>query len=165
MFIEIIASFLSALSFGVLFNIKGKRVIAAALGGGLGWFVYKLCLSYPIGESTSYFISAICFSIYCEICARIYKTPATTLTVCCLIPLVPGYGIYNTMYSFIVGDYIKAIDYGVNTLSIAGALALGVIFISTIFRNFNLHMVIDKMLKYFTKGNIGRKKLENKLVD
>ncbi|MBO3443549.1 threonine/serine exporter family protein [Clostridium sp. CCUG 7971] len=147
MIIEVIAASLAAFSFGVLFNIKGKRLVVACIGGGLGWLVYKLCLGYQMGEASSCFISAICFSIYCEICARIYKTPATTLTVCCLIPLVPGYGVYNTMYEFIIGNYAKGMDYGINTLAVAGALALGVIFVSTIFRNIKINKIINKIEK------------------
>lgn len=145
MIIEVIAASLAAFSFGVLFNIKGRRLIVACVGGGLGWFVYKLCLGYQIGEIASYFISAICFSVYCEVCARIYKTPSTTLTVCCLIPLVPGYGVYNTMYEFTVGNYVKGMDYGINTLATAGSLALGVIFVSTIFRNINMYNIIKNI--------------------
>ncbi|HSQ89956.1 threonine/serine exporter family protein [Romboutsia sp.] len=146
MIIEVMAAFLTAISFGVLFNIKGKRLIAAGIGGGLSWFIYKFCLSYTGVESSSYFMAAICFSIYCEICARVCKTPATTLTVCCLIPLVPGYGIYNTMYEFLIGDYLKAIEYGIDTLVIAGSLALGIIFISTIFRNFKFHKILENIV-------------------
>ncbi|WP_042275095.1 threonine/serine exporter family protein [[Clostridium] dakarense] len=145
MILEVIAASLAAFSFGVLFNIKGKRLIVACIGGGLGWLVYKLGLGYQLGEASSCFISAICFSIYCEICARIYKTPSTTLTVCCLIPLVPGYGVYNTMYEFIIGNYTKGMDYGINTLAVAGALALGVIFVSTIFRNIKINRIINKI--------------------
>lgn len=145
MIIEVIAASLAAFSFGVLFNIKGKRLVIACIGGGLGWFVYKLCLGYQIGEASSCFISAICFSIYCEVCARIYKTPSTTLSVCCLIPLVPGYGVYNTMYEFIVGNYTEGVNYGINTLAIAGALALGIIFVSTVFRNINIYKIIKNV--------------------
>lgn len=142
MIIEIIASFFAALSFGILFNVKGKYLYVAGVGGSLGWFVYKMCLNYGLGDSFSLFASAIIFSIYCEICARIYMTPATILSVCCLIPLVPGYGVYNTLFEFLKGNYLKALDFGTNTLASAGALALGVIFISTLFRNFNLYKLV-----------------------
>ncbi|RDY26464.1 threonine/serine exporter [Romboutsia weinsteinii] len=153
MIIEIISSFFVALSFGILFNIKGKYLIVAGVGGAITWFIYKLCLGYEFGESSSLFIAALVFSIYCEFAARIYKTPSTILSVCCLIPLVPGYGVYNTMYSLLVGDYIKAMEYGTSTLSSAGALALGVIFVSTLFRNFNLHRLIDKIINYYHRHN------------
>ena len=142
MFIEVIMAFGVGFSFGLLFNVKGKYLYIAGIGGALGWFIYKLCLSHGLGDSSSLFLSAIVFSIYCEICARVFMTPSTILSVCCLIPLVPGYGVYNTLYNCLKGDYIKALEVGANTLSSACALALGVILISTLFRNFNLSNTI-----------------------
>lgn len=144
MLIEVIASFFVAYSFGVLFNIKGKYLIVAGFGGSIGWLFYKLGLLIGLSDSGALFIASLIFSIYCEISARIFKTPATLLSVCCLIPLVPGYGVYNTMYELLKGDYFKGIDYAISTLSSAFALALGVIFISTLFRNFNLNLLYNK---------------------
>lgn len=141
MIIEVIASFFVAYSFGILFNIKGKYLIIAGVGGSIGWFLYKFCVQISLGESFSLFIASIGFSIYCETCARLYKTPSTILSVCCLIPLVPGYGIYNTLYAFLIKDYIQAIDYGVSTISNACSLALGIILISTIYRNYSLNKI------------------------
>lgn len=141
MIIEVVASFFVAYSFGILFNIKGKYLIIAGVGGSIGWFLYKFCMQISIGESFSLFIASIGFSIYCETCARLYKTPSTILSVCCLIPLVPGYGIYNTLYAFLIKDYIKAVDYGVSTISNACSLALGIILISTLYRNYSLNKI------------------------
>ena len=95
MLIEIISAFFAAYAFGVLFNIKGKYLTIAGIGGAFGWFLYKVSLQLGIAEATSLFIASVGFSVYCETCARIYKTPSTILSVCCLIPLVPGYGVYN----------------------------------------------------------------------
>ena len=102
---------------------------------------YKFCMQIGIAETSSLFIASIGFSIYCETCARLYKTPSTILSVCCLIPLVPGYGVYNTLYSFLKKDYIQALAYGFTTISNACALALGVIFISTLYRNHTLNKI------------------------
>lgn len=147
MIIEVIASFFVAYSFGILFNIKGKYLIIAGVGGAIGWFLYKFCMQISIGESFSLFIASIGFSIYCETCARLYKTPSTILSVCCLIPLVPGYGIYNSLYAFLTKDYIKAVDYGVSTISNACSLALGIILISTIYRNYSLNKIRNRKFK------------------
>jgi uncharacterized membrane protein YjjB (DUF3815 family) len=141
MLIEVIAAFLVSYSFGILFNIKGKYLIIAGGGGSLGWLLYKICLYFGFGESSSLFVASIGFSIYCETCARLYKTPSTILSVCTLIPLVPGYGVYNTLYAFLRKDYVQAIDFGTVTISNACALALGIIFISTIYRNRNLNKI------------------------
>ncbi len=138
MILEVISAFFVAFSFGILFNVKGKYLYIAGFGGALGWFIYKFCLELGMSDSSSLFLSAITFSIYCEMCARIFLTPATILSVCCLIPLVPGYGVYNALFELLKGNYIKSIEYGTNTFVSAGALALGVIFISTLFRSLKL---------------------------
>ncbi|RDY23744.1 threonine/serine exporter [Romboutsia maritimum] len=151
MILEVIAAFLTSVGFGVLFNVKGKYLVVAGVGGGLSWFVYKLFLGFDFKVSTAFFIASICFSIYCEVCARIYKTPATILSVCCLIPLVPGYGVYNTMYQFLRGNYMEAIDCGINTLSSAGGLALGVILVSTLFRNIKFNKIYASIVKKFVR--------------
>lgn len=138
MLIQVIAAFFAAYSFGILFNIKGKYLTIAGIGGGIGWFLYKVFLHIGFPEGNSLFIASVGFSIYCETCARIYKTPSTILSVCCLIPLVPGYGVYNTLYAFLRNDYINALEYGATTISSACSLALGVILVSTLYRNHSL---------------------------
>ena len=39
--IQIITGFIGSLGFAVLFNIRGKRLIAAAFGGFLSWTLFK----------------------------------------------------------------------------------------------------------------------------
>ena len=44
MFSGLFSSFLASLGFGILFNIKGKNLILAGIGGAIGGMVYKLVL-------------------------------------------------------------------------------------------------------------------------
>ncbi|HCW53774.1 MAG TPA: hypothetical protein DG753_08570 [Clostridium sp.] len=132
MILQVIVSFIASLGFGIVFDIKGKNLIFAALGGGLSWFCYLFFSKQGMSDVLSFFCSSIIFSIYSEICARKLKTPVTTIIICALIPLVPGAGMYNTMYETITGNVDKAIQLGLNTCASAGSLALGVIFVSTI---------------------------------
>ena len=125
-------SFIITFGFGILFNIKGKKLLFAALGGGLSWYCYSLPLSLGLSEVSSLFISALVFSTYSEVLARIFKTPVTSFVICALFPLVPGSGMYYTMLATINGDLQNAVHLGINTLANAGTLALVVIFISTI---------------------------------
>lgn len=87
---EVLATFIATIAFGVLFNIHGKNLFFAGIGGALGWLVYKIGLYFGLSVILSMFFSAIAFSAYSEIYARILKTPVTTIVVCALIPLVPG---------------------------------------------------------------------------
>lgn len=134
--IQSIFAFFASLGFGILFNIKGKKLFYAGLGGGISWFVSLLCESFGLNIKFSFFISSIIFSLYSEIMARVLKTPVTTLIICALIPLVPGGGMYYTMYEAINGNILESIELGLNTISSAGSLALGVLFISTLTRLF-----------------------------
>ncbi|MCF0148881.1 MAG: threonine/serine exporter family protein [Clostridium sp.] len=134
MLIQSIFAFFASLGFGILFNIKGNKLFYAGLGGGLSWFISIYCESLGFNTNSSFFISSIVFSIYSEIMARVLKTPVTSLIICALIPLVPGGGMYYTMYEAINGNIMESIELGINTISNAGSLSIGIIFISTLTR-------------------------------
>lgn len=131
---EVFASFVATMGFGILFNIKGKNLIFAGIGGAIAWLVYKLGLSSGLSDIGSLFVSSLIFSAYSEICARVLKTPVTTIVVCALIPLVPGGGMYYTMYEAVQGNVMASLDRALTTIASAGALALGVVVVSTITR-------------------------------
>lgn len=143
---QVIVAFIASFGFGIIFNIKGRNLIFAAIGGGLSWFWYLYLMKLDISNILSLFISSIIFSIYSEICARYLKTPVTTLVVCALIPLVPGAGMYYTMYETVTGNIKGAVELGLSTLASAGALALGVIFVSTITKQVTNLKLVKKNL-------------------
>lgn len=151
--IEVLATFLATIAFGILFNIHGKNLFFAGIGGGLGWFIYKVCLSLGFSVILSMFFGSIVISAYSEICARILKTPVTIIVVAALIPLVPGGGMYNTMYEAIQGDAMTTWNQAIMTISSAGALALGVLFVSSITR------LIYTRKKHYTHGSLNSKNL------
>ncbi len=150
--LQTIYSIIATLGFGIIFNIHGKNLIFASIGGGLSWFIYALGLEVHFSNTTSFFLSAVVFSTYSEILARKLKTPVTTLVICALIPLVPGSGMYYTMYEAVTGDIMKSLQLGLNTLASAGALALGVIFVSTITR------------QYYSVKTLRKKKIEKEKI-
>jgi len=148
MITQIVSAFLASFGFGIIFNIKGKHLVFASIGGALSWYSYLYLKENNVSDILSLFISSVFFSIYSEICARRLKTPVTTIVVCALIPLVPGSGMYYTMYETISGNINRAVELGVNTLASAGTLALGVIFVSTITKQVtNLKKVKEKLLE------------------
>lgn len=127
-----LVTIITSLGFGIIFNIRGKKLVLAAICGGLGWFTYLLSLHLGLSELISLFISSITMSIYSEIFARILKTPVTTLIVPALIPLVPGAGMYYTIIDAILGNLYESLTTGLQTLAYAGALAIGIILVSSI---------------------------------
>jgi uncharacterized membrane protein YjjB (DUF3815 family) len=150
MILEVMAAFISTFAFGIVFNIKGKNLIFAALCGALGWFVYKFSLMIRVSDTTSLFLASLALSIYSEIFARVLKTPVTTFIIAALIPLVPGGGMYYTMVEAITGDIMKSLEIGINTMASAGTLALGVVLVSTITKT----VIKNKKVKIEVNKNV-----------
>ena len=68
---------------------------------------------------------------YSEVLARVQKAPVTVYLLTALLPLVPGGGIYYTMERCLKGDTQGFLETGLHTLGLAGALALGVLLVSS----------------------------------
>lgn len=134
MLLETLYSMLATLGFTIIFNIRGKNILFAALGGGIAWFSYLFFQKINFSITAANFMASIIIAIYSEVMARVNKAPVTVYVICSLIPLVPGGGMYYTMFESITGSLDKALKLGVETLSSAGALATGVLLISSISR-------------------------------
>lgn len=128
----ILGSFLTTVSFGILFNVRGKKVIYAGLIGiCAGTILYG---SQQLGANLilAQFFAAITLSGLAEIFARRVKTPVTTFIVCALIPLVPGGGMYLSMKALMESDLEKSNQILMSVLAQSGAIALGIVVVSTI---------------------------------
>ena len=134
-FLPSVWAFLACVPFGAVMNLHGKNLYLCSLGGAIGWFFY--ILSSPINNDIlQYFIATVVISIYAEIMARILKIPVTGLLLVALLPMVPGGGIYYTMEYCVIGNNTMFIETGLHTLGIAGALAMGILFVSSFVRLF-----------------------------
>lgn len=132
--LQVLAGFIGSFGFALLFNVRGRRLIVAALGGLLSWALFVM-LQYIIpSEPINYFIVALLLSVYAEVMARIMKTPTTTFITTSLVPLIPGGSLYYTMASVFEGNSAITLDRAVSTLEMAAALALGIIVATTVTR-------------------------------
>lgn len=134
---EILACFIGGIGFTFLFNIHGKGAILCAIGGVITWVTYRLT-SHFTGDIAAYLIATMISALYSEIMARIRKYPAISYLVISIIPLLPGAGIYYTMQHAVRGDMSSFANEGTYTIAIAGAMAVGILMISTIYRLINV---------------------------
>ena len=125
-FVQIVTGFLGSLGFALLYNVRGKKLVAAALGGFLSWSLFLLLGLFMDSEPIRYLIASMSISVYAEVLARVLKTPTTTFIITALIPLIPGGSLYYTMSSAFSGNFDVFIGNAVSTLSLALALAIGV---------------------------------------
>lgn len=131
-----LSAFLASLGFGVIFNIKGKKLLAAALCGAIGGAAYSLSLACQISEPMALLIGTMALSLAAELFARWLKGPVTIFLVCALIPLVPGGGMYYTMIEMVQGNVDAAITTCVKTILNAGSIAIGCTLVASCMRLF-----------------------------
>ncbi len=135
--LQVITGCLGTFGFGILFNIRGKKLLLASLGGLLSWGLFLLFGLVVESEVLRYFLVSAAISAYSEILARKVKTPATTFSIVSLIPLIPGGSLYYTMAHIIGGDLETFVPTALYTLELAAALSLGILLVTATIRTVN----------------------------
>ena len=130
--VMLITAALSTLGFSILFYVHPRRLLVATLGGLLTTAAYLLAGHFLDGELLPNLIGALVGAGYSEIMARVTKVPVPVYMVPCVIPLVPGSGLYGTMFNFVTGNYSAAAEAGLRTLQIALGIAGGIVIASVL---------------------------------
>lgn len=133
-FLPLLYTFLACLGFAMTFNIHGTGIWICALGSVLSWFTYLVSAPLLQSEITQSFAAAVVVTIYAEAMSRIRKCPSTGYLLVACFPLVPGGGIYYTMEHAINGEVSLFLASFLHTMGIAGALAVGVLLVSSLVR-------------------------------
>ena len=130
--VMLITAAISTLGFSILFYVHPRRLLVATLGGVLTTAVYLLAGRFVGGELFPNLLAALMGAGFSEIMARVTKVPVPVYMVPCVIPLVPGGGLYETMFSFVTGNYAAAATAGMRTLQIALGIAGGIVIASVL---------------------------------
>lgn len=146
--LPVLWAFIGSGGFAVIYNIHGWGILICALGGALGWLTYLLSAPLLQNDIAQYFLAAVVISVFAEVMARIRKCPVTGYLLVAIFPLVPGSGIYYTMEYAMEGKTDAFLSSFLHTLGLAGAIAVGVLLVSSIVR----------MWATFRRQNPARKK-------
>lgn len=128
------AVFVGCCGFCILFNVHGRGLVLCIIGGAAAWMVYLLCSALGCDVYAANLFAAVFAALYAEIMARVRKCPATPYLVIATIPMLPGAGVYYTMSLGLEGSMMASVAKGLQTIGIAGSLAVGILLVSTVFR-------------------------------
>lgn len=131
---EFLLAFIGSFCAGIVFNIKGRKLLFAGLSGVAGWMVYITLLNLTGHYVLSIFAGAIAVGIYSESAARILKTPSTIFSIPGIFPIVPGIAAYETIQRMAARDVAGAGGKLVETLAGAGSIAFGILLVTAVFR-------------------------------
>ena len=132
--IQNMGSFIGAVGFAIYFNIHGPGGLLCALGSVLAWSTYLITIHFTDNVIWANFTGAMVASLYAETMARIRKYPAISYLVVSIFPLIPGARVYYTMTYAVQGQMDRFANNGMLTAAIAGAIALGILLVSSAFR-------------------------------
>ena len=85
-------------------------------------------------EYLGFFVVAILITIYSEIWARVLKTPATTILMPTVIPLIPGGSLYYAMDAALRHDAPEFILKAQKAIGLAVALVAGIMIVTSLRR-------------------------------
>lgn len=120
-----------SLAFAILYNVPRKFYLCAAFTGMAGWFCYYLIVPFTDTAVASFF-GAVGVVLVSRIFAVWKKCPITVFLISGIFPLVPGAGVYYTMYYLVSDQMTLAAIKGLESLKIAFGIVLGIVFIVTI---------------------------------
>ncbi len=132
MLLQIIGAYFVTVAFSIMFNNTLKQSLFGGLAGAIGWTAYLLILNSNGSIVLASFLGAFGASIIAYILSILRKAPVTVFQIPGIIPIVPGTGMYRAMYAAVSKDNELMISYLLETLQIAGAIAIGMMLVYTI---------------------------------
>ncbi|MDO4356659.1 MAG: threonine/serine exporter family protein [Clostridia bacterium] len=127
MIAQILSAVLGVLAFAILFHAPRRSYLACALCGGFSWGMYLAFTALGLSEFLASALSIIALTLLARILSVAMMMPATVFIVTGIFPIVPGAGIYYTAYSLIVSDMAMFQQKSLETLTLAGAIAIGIL--------------------------------------
>ena len=134
MIFQVASAFLSVYFFTMLLEIPKKYAIYCGITGGVNWWVYLVAMDMTGSSMSAAFFSSLAVAILSQIFARIQKTPVSVFLVAGILPTVPGGGIYRCVYYFIRNNSSQSSYYLLQTLKVAGAIAMAIFITDSLFR-------------------------------
>lgn len=131
----ILALFATA-GFSIIFRVPVRHIPACIIIGAFGWVTYEISMHYFSSPAIGCFFGACVVGILSTVAAHHLKDAATIFVIPGILCLVPGSGIFNTMAAILRDDFTTGAEVGLQTLVMAGAIAIGLMITGAVLRVF-----------------------------
>lgn len=125
---QVCAAMMGTIAFSLLFGVPRKYYIWCGLIGGAGWAVYVLASGY-VSVAGASFAATVVVIFLSRAAAVVNRCPVTIFLISGIFPLVPGAGIYWTVYYLVTEQLGLAVYTGYEAVKAAVAIVLGIVFV------------------------------------
>ena len=132
--LQVVSAFVGVVTLAVLFQVPKRYLLLTGVTGAVGWFVQLTMTELLENQVFVAFLAAFSVAIVSQIFARISKAPVTLYLVTGILPLVPGIGMYRTVYYLLQGNNKETSHYFAYTLQVAGMIALAIFVVDSFFK-------------------------------
>ncbi len=120
-------SFISSVGFAMMFNMPSKWIFPSSLGGLLTWAIFLFCKDFLLETIfISCFIASIFAALWAFGLARFSSNPFGMYFMIAVVPLIPGSGLYYTIFNLSNGNGEAAKHFAGLTAEYALAITFGI---------------------------------------
>ena len=125
---EILSAVIGTGSFSVLFGVPREYYPYCGFIGGAGWLVYCLAELFLPGSGPCFAATAVVI-LLSRTAAVMKRCPVTIFLIAGIFPLVPGAGVYWTVYHIVMEELFLAVSTGYSAMKEAIAIVMGIVFV------------------------------------
>lgn len=136
-FTNIACAFLGTIGYAILYNVPGRFFFGCGFTAAAGWLVYLFFRErLMVSAATASFFGAFVVVMIARMLTVRLKCPITIFLISGIFPLVPGAGIYYTVYYVVTNQLSMASSSGLEAIKIAFAIVLGIVLVVPIPRQY-----------------------------
>ena len=141
MLLQCLFAFGAIITFSVIIEAPRKCLLVNGILGLAGWAIYWVGLTVLVPFIRDIFhrqvghsilAAGLVLAIISHILARLLKTPVTTTLIPAILTIVPGAGMYQTVYYLFTSDTQQALSSLVGTIGAAGAIAIAIFIVDAL---------------------------------
>lgn len=118
--VQVLSAASIAAAWAIASYARARAVLVAATAGGGAWAVFSLCTALGVGPTVSSTAAALLVGFAGEALGSRLRVPPLVVSVCGIVPLLPGLAIYRAMYQL-----VDEVDPGAGAAGMLGAVMIG----------------------------------------
>lgn len=131
---QFLLALFATLGFAIIFRVPVSKIPVCIVVGACGWIAYLVSDYYFNSPVIGCFLGACFVGILSIIAAKVFKDAGTIFVIPGILCLVPGARIFYTMEALLKNDLTEMGTVGLQTLLMAGAIAMGLLISGAITR-------------------------------